>query len=124
MRCCIYANASAQNCLPNPALDSIQQTFSSRAPFMHSYTLFCCGVPLIVKCWTMSCVLQMLKNGSLLYSPPLSVLSFLIFLLVWFSTICFHLRKTANTSSFVFKLYTQTLLEKQSTKSNKVMLTF
>ncbi|TYI91673.1 hypothetical protein E1A91_D02G009900v1 [Gossypium mustelinum] len=111
-----YVTASAQNCLPNPALDNIHRTFSSNVRFIRSANPFCCGVSLTVKCRTIPYSWHTSKNGSLLYSPPLSVLSRLIFLPVWFSIIVFHLRKTLSTSSLVLMVYTQTLLEKSSTK--------
>ncbi|TYH81444.1 hypothetical protein ES332_D03G201200v1 [Gossypium tomentosum] len=113
-----YVTASAQNCLPNPALDNIHRTFSSNVRFIRSANPFCCGVSLTVKCRTIPYSWHTSKNGSLLYSTPLSVLSRLIFLPVWFSIIVFHLRKTLSTSSLVLMVYTQTLLEKSSTKES------
>lgn len=46
MRWLTYNKASAQNSLPNPALDTILCTFSSNVQFMRSSTPFYCGVSL------------------------------------------------------------------------------
>ena len=64
-------------------LDNIQQTFSSKILFILSATSFCCGVSLTVKCLSMPPSRHSCRKGSLVYSPPLSEWSTLIFLPVF-----------------------------------------
>jgi len=106
-----------------PALDNMQRTFSSKVMFILSATLFCCGVSLTVKYLSMPLSRHNCRKELLVYSPPLSEQSILIFLLVFFPMFFFHFTNNFKTFPLYFMVYTKHLLEYSSIKRHKVMVT-
>jgi hypothetical protein len=103
--------ASAQNCLPVLALDSIQHAFEIMVLFILSATPFYCGVYGMMWCLTMPAFLQKSLNSFEQNSIPLSVRQIFTFLSVCFSTITFQALKASNASYLCFRKLGNTLLE-------------
>ena len=92
----------AQNTLGRPTFNPMHLTLSAKVLFILSTTPFCCGVLLTVKWQVIPSNSQNLMNSLFLYSRPLSILRYIVFLPVWFSTYAFHFLNMPNTSDLCF----------------------
>jgi len=79
----------------------MQRTFFRMVLFIISAIPFCCGVSLTVKCISVPSSRHSYRKGLLVYSPPLSEWSTLIFLSVFFFMFFFHSTKNFRTFPFV-----------------------